>query len=192
MNERSDGGAESPVFERLLDATERLWATQPPSRITMRAIAKEAGLSVGLAYNYVNGRDELYGTVLDRVAARISASAREGEDFADVLNSLWAAMEANPAFHRLVTWLTLEGVNVTEIMQNHPLIAGLTHDMAARTTEDARLIAGVIGLLGISMETFEAPVNRTMGYDDADPRLRAAISSMYGSWFSADGANSSV
>lgn len=182
MNDRSKAATVPLVFEQLLDATERLWATKPPSEITMRAISEEAGLSLGLAYNYVNSQEELFGVVLERMAERLSAAAREGTEPGESLQSLWTAMEATPGFQRLMTWLVLEGVNVSKIMQRHPVIADLSNHMSSQRGDDPGLIAGVTAFCGISMQTFEVLVNRAMGRDESDPALREAILTMFAHW----------
>lgn len=171
----------------LLDATERVWASTRPSDITMRLIAREAGVSLGLAYNYVSSKEELFGAALERMAERLAASARRGRGGRDVLESLWESMEANSAFQRLMAWLVLEGYNLSEIMTRHPVIADLASYSSLSGTRDPALAGGVTAFLGISLQTFEVLVNRAMGRSDHDPGLRDAVAVMYDDWWRAHG-----
>lgn len=69
----------------------------------MRRIADDAGVSLGVAYNYFESKEALFGAMLDRVAERLSARVVSGPDGRVMLVSLWEAMEDNPAFQRLMT-----------------------------------------------------------------------------------------
>ncbi len=102
-----------------------------------------------------------------------------------MLVSLWAAMEERPAFTRLMTWLVLEGVDVTPHMSRRPVIADVAADAAARGADDAALVGGMLAFMGISMQGYEGLVNRSMGRDGRDPHLRAAVAEMFGAWFDA-------
>ena len=186
VNHHSDvTDREAAVRARLLDATERVWASTPPSEVTMRRIAEEAGCSVGLAYHYFESKEDLFGTTLQHIAEQLSERARQGGSGGAMLASLWAAMEKRPAFTRLMTWLVLEGVDVTPHMSRRPVIADVAADAAARGAEDAALVGGMLAFMGISMQGYEVLVNRSMGREGRDPRLRAAIAEMFGAWFDA-------
>ncbi len=184
VNVRSESDTrEAAVRVQLLDATERVWATTPPSEATMRRIAAEAGCSLGLAYNYFESKEELFGATVQRIGERLSERARAGGDGGETLVSLWTAMEENPAFTRLMTWLVLEGVDVTRYMSRQPVIADVAADAAARGASDAALVGGMLALMGISVQGYEGLVNRAMGRAGRDPRLRAEVVEMFGSWF---------
>jgi AcrR family transcriptional regulator len=186
MNQRSGSeGREAAVRARLLDATERVWAGTPPSEVTMRRIAEEAGCSLGLTYNYFDSKEELFGATVQHIAERLSERARAGGDGSETLVSLWGAMEENPAFTRLMTWLVLEGVDVTRYMSRQPVIADVARDATERGADDAALVGGMVALMGISVQSYEGLVNRAMGRDGRDPRLRAEVVEMFGAWFDA-------
>jgi AcrR family transcriptional regulator len=59
--------------ERILAAALALFARQGYERTSIREIAREAGISQGLMYNYYAGKDELLGAIF----ARRMAAARE-------------------------------------------------------------------------------------------------------------------
>jgi AcrR family transcriptional regulator len=178
-----DFGEPDSVLDSLLRATERVWSATPPSEITMRRIADEAGVSVGVAYNYFDSKDDLFGAMLVRIAERLSIRVTSGADGREILLSLWDAMEASPAFHRLMTWLVLEGKNVSLIMERHPVISDLASASGKGGLGSPDLVGGMAALLGISVQTFETLTNRAMGREDDDPALREGVSGMYASWF---------
>lgn len=148
----------------------------------MRRIAEEAGFSLGLAYHYVDDKDDLFGAVLERIGERLSAQARSHSEGRETLSALWQALEATPAFAPLMTSLVLEGRNVSEMMARHPVVADLAADAADRRAPDPALLAAMHAFLAISVQTYEVLMNRTMGREDDDERLRAAVADMFSAW----------
>lgn len=168
--------------QALLDAVERLYAREPPSTISMRTIAAEAGCSLGLAYNYFESKDGLIGSALDRMAERMAASGTSTDPH-DALISLLDTMGDNPAFPRLVTWLVLEGKDVSEVMSGHPLVqqvAGIARDRGA---VDALSTATTLALLAIGTHIYSGMLNRAAGRAPDDTQLRESVAHMYASWF---------
>lgn len=180
------GGESTPVkgdaAMALLDATERVVTTSWPSDVTMRRIAQEARCSLGLAYNYFPSKEELVGATLERIADRLSMRAREGRTPRERLESLWTALEANPAFHRLMTWLVLEGHDVARIMSRHPVIGDVSAEVGSDAAADPVLEAGLLAFCGISLQAYGGLVNRAMGRAADDERLRRAVADMYTAW----------
>lgn len=104
--------------------------------------------------------------------------------------SAMTAMEASPAFHRLMSWLTLEGENASVIMSRHPVVADVGQDTARRGAADPVLVAAMTALMGISIRGYEVLVNRAALLEDGDATLRDAVLDMYVNWY-ADQFNKS-
>jgi AcrR family transcriptional regulator len=62
---------------RILETAMRLFAERGYDKTTMRAIAQEAGVSVGNAYYYFSSKEHLIQGYYDRIAAEHEAAARE-------------------------------------------------------------------------------------------------------------------
>ena len=84
MPEKNDGpdpGAHLSKSEQtralILETAMRLFQERGYDRTTMRAIAKEAGVSVGNAYYYFEGKEHLIQGFYDRIAAEHQAAVRE-------------------------------------------------------------------------------------------------------------------
>ena len=169
--------------DRLIDAVERLAVERPLSQISMRMIAAEAGVSVGLAYYHFDSKGDLVGEALDRMGAQIATRATD-PDLSSDLGQILAGLEANPAFAKVVASLVLSHKDVSSIMSGHPLI----DKIAARATEagapDPGSVAGVAVLLGLTGELFIPAVNRAIGRPRDDERLREALIDMYETWLS--------
>lgn len=185
MNDRSSQEAttDPPIETALLDAVERLCETRAPSTVSIRMIAAEAGLSVGVAYNYFASRDELLGAALDRMARRMAASGTGTDDPRDALLALLDTMRTNAAFPRLVTGLVLEGRNVSDVMSGHPLIQQVAASARERGAVDPVGTALAMALMAIGTHTFDGPLNIAAGRDPDDARLRELAADMYAHWF---------
>jgi AcrR family transcriptional regulator len=179
----ADNATPEPFAVLLLDAVERIFANESPSTISMRTIAAEAECSLGLAYNYFDNKMALIGAALDRMAERITSHAVSVDDPGEALLALLDAMRANAAFPRLMTWMVLEGHDVSSTMSGHPLMQNVAKLAADRGAEDPASVAMTMGLLAIGTFTFGAMLNRTVGREPDDPRLLQAAADMYADWF---------
>ncbi len=162
----------------LLDTVERMCASMPPSEVTMRRIAAEADVSVGLAYHYFGSKDELFGSVLDRLAADIARGIDPEFGPDEVLREVWIRLRAAPAFARLIVWLILEGKDVSTVMSGHPLMAQVAVQAGERGDEDPPAAAATLILLALAGGFFGPPANRTIGRDNDDPALLEVLAGL--------------
>jgi AcrR family transcriptional regulator len=184
MNKRSNRSFENgPAVVRLLDAVERTFASESPSTVSMRTIATEADCSLGLAYNYFASREELIGAALDRMAKRITADATSTDDPREALYALLDSMRANAAFPRLITWLVLEGHDLSSVMSGHPLMQNVAAVAAKRGVEDPASAAMTMGLLAIGTFTYGPMLNLAVGREPDDGRLLESAADMFASCF---------
>lgn len=153
---------------KLLDSVERLSATGPMSAITMRAIADEAGYSLGLAYRYYNTKEELIGAVLDRAASYITAGLDASDTPSDIARQAWRRMAERPVFARLFTWMILERGDVTEVMSGHPFLEILEQHATSMGDADPRSAAAAIGIITIGGGLFAPPINLAAGNQPDD------------------------
>lgn len=99
------------VVEALLDAADRLFTTSGPADVSLRAIAREAGVNHGLVHRHFGTRDDLVDRLLERAAVRWTAEVQATGDFASALNSILASPEEAEAsagsWIRLLAWSLL-------------------------------------------------------------------------------------
>ena len=182
MNVRSQNSDSGPIRIRLLDAVERIVEKQSPSAATMRAIATEAGCSLGASYLYFESKDDLFGAALDHMATRITAASTGAEDPAEALLDVWQTLDTTPAFPLLVTWMITEGVDVSSVMSGHPLILKVAETARARGNKDPQTAAGVMALLVLAGAGYGPAVNRALGRDADDQTLYDTTAHMFGAW----------
>ncbi|MGX4690256.1 TetR family transcriptional regulator [Streptomyces sp. JNUCC 63] len=92
-------GKSEQTRARILQTAMRLFQERGYDRTTMRAIAKEAGVSVGNAYYYFEGKEHLIQGFYDRIAAEHRAAVREVLDRETDLEARLAGV--------LKTWLDI-------------------------------------------------------------------------------------
>jgi len=182
MNTGSPRPTADTIVPSLLDAVERLCSHEFPERVGMREIASDAGVSLGAAYRYFDSKEALLGAALDRMAERIASAFTATDESAEAIKAVWAALEANPAFPRLVTWAITNDQNVSEIMSKHPLVRDVAMSAAARGVEDPQTVAGITALIGIAGAVYGPTINRTLQRDLDDSRLYDTAASMLSDW----------
>lgn len=99
------------ITEALLAAADRMFMEQSPADVSLRAIAREAGVNHGTVHRYFGTRDDLIEQLLVRLAARWTAKAQSAPDFASAIDLVLgddSAAEASPgSWLRLLAWSML-------------------------------------------------------------------------------------
>ena len=181
MSDKPTSSTVNTAVPKLLDAVERLCAEMSPADVTMRKIAAEAGLSVGLAYRYFASKDELFGAALDRMGERI-VTAAVGDDPAGAVRALWKAVGDNPAFPRLVTSFAMSGRYAPDVMAEDPLMRRVASASARLGMDDPMTVAGATGIMVLAGAMYGPTLNRAIGRDPDDPRVYDAVAEMYAGW----------
>ena len=192
MNERSRRPTADEIVPRLLDAVETLCAEGSPADATMRAIASEAGLSVGVAYRYFESRDALLGAAMERMGRRLVEAASGHDDPSALIAALWRALEENAAFARLATWLTMTGRTPSDVMARHPLAVAVADRASEKGMPDPSGVAAVVLFLTLSGVVYRATVNRAVGRPPDDRGLEHDLAEMFARWMADQEAGSAV
>lgn len=102
--------AESPSKEQILDAAERLFATQGFSSTTVKQIGQAAGVNSALLYYYFGDKERLYRAVLERLVAglvrrtlsRLEATAPPEARIRGFIEAQVETLIANPHLPKLL------------------------------------------------------------------------------------------
>src|SRR3954452_20722702 len=76
------------ILDAVLDAAERLFATDGPANVSLRAIAQEAGVNYGLLHRHFGTREMLLDTLMQRYADRWLAELEAHHDYDAALDRL--------------------------------------------------------------------------------------------------------
>lgn len=87
-------GEGQQLRQEILDAAGRLLRdTDAPEQVSLRAIAREAGISAGAVYSHFKDKNELMWTLLDGAYTTLAAQMRAARD-ATPADDPWAALRA--------------------------------------------------------------------------------------------------
>ena len=133
----------------------------------------------------------MVGAALDRIAERLADAATGATNPGEAIEARWIALDANPAFPRLVTWTIMNGINVSELMSKHPVVRDVAAAAASRGHEDPRTAAGTTALLAIAAAVYGPTINRAMQRDADDQRLYNSARDMLTDWIDKREPNTS-
>jgi AcrR family transcriptional regulator len=101
-------GREGAV-DALLDAAEVLFVERGPAAVSLRDVARRAGVNHGLIHHYIGSRDDLLELVFTRATERARAAVADLDDPGDALDALRSLGGASDSYTRLLAWALLEG-----------------------------------------------------------------------------------
>lgn len=160
-------GREGTV-EALVEAARALFAERGPDAVSLRDIARRAGVNHGLIHHYIGSRDDL----LRLVFARSTDEARrEVEDTGDVTAALQALRrlgEGSSDYSRLLAWALLEGHDPAEF---HGRSAALDAVVRAggRDSRDLRVAIAMAMVQTLGWKLFGRYAVVAAGLGDEDP-----------------------
>src|SRR5215470_12157756 len=93
------------VVEALLDAAARLLAVNPPEEVSLRGIAREAGVNHGLVHRHFGTRDDLIDRLLERTARMWTAELEATGDYEAAIELIFGSDD--DAETGAGTWLRL-------------------------------------------------------------------------------------
>ena len=138
------------VVEALLDAAERLFAAAGPGDVSLRSIARAAGVNHGLVHRHFGTRDDLIDRLMERTAAKWTDELESTRDYLAAIESILGSDDEAPttagAWLRLLAWsLLTEAPNRSGAVQRRyatldrllPLLTNGEHDNATNTTAAA-------------------------------------------------------
>jgi AcrR family transcriptional regulator len=97
------------ILDAVLDAADRLFARSSPTEVSLREIAREAGVTYGLVHRHFGTKEELIERLLQRYQQRWLDRLEPTPDYADVLDYLFGERAQTGAYLRLVAWMLLAG-----------------------------------------------------------------------------------
>jgi len=102
--------------ERILDASEALFAVRGLAGTAVRDIAREVGLTPASLYNHFEGKQAIYDAVLERgvmpllnLMRELPAREHTARDMEDMINAIMAQLASRPHFPRLIQHEVITG-----------------------------------------------------------------------------------
>jgi AcrR family transcriptional regulator len=162
------------VVEALLDTADRLFATSGPADVSLRAIAREAGVNHGMVHRHFGTRDDLVNQLLERMAADWTARTVAGGDFVAALDSILASAEearvSAGSWIRLLAWSLLIDTpdRSGEAQRRYATLDVLPGMLEDRSPESGATTTAAALALVFGWRFFHPYIRAALHLDDAD------------------------
>jgi AcrR family transcriptional regulator len=110
------------IVDAIAGAAHALLLERSPSAVSLREIAAEAQVNLGFIHRYVGSKDDVVALVLDRHTQRARAAAAGSESDEVLLGQIAETVVKHPATGRLLAGLILDGVDVSALKGEFPLL----------------------------------------------------------------------
>ncbi len=163
----------------LLESAADLLSELGPHRVSLVAIAEQAGVSEGTVAAVWPDSTFAAGAVLDYLGERIAGDLgpeRSYEKLGDLLPKCLAATAAHDRYYRILTWCLLEGHHPLDLRRDYPVIGRMVRAAersGGTAVSPAALVAGLSGAgmgllmygtyLQVALEQGESRWARTRG-----------------------------
>ncbi len=161
------------VTDAVLDASERLFAAAGPADVSLRAIARDAGVTYGLVYRHFGTKDVLLDRLLMRYAERWKDHLGAEPDYANALGELLGDSFDTGPYLRLLAWTLLTGVPDRDAAsyRRHSTLDELPALAPGADPGDERARRQTAGALAFAFgwRFFNPFIRAALHFDDDDP-----------------------
>jgi len=170
---------EHPASAILVAAAE-LFQERSPSSVSLREIARRAGVNYGLIHHYYGTKEAILAELLRRGSATGAERMRASASIDDALAALTTPGERS-THARMLAWALLDGVDPTSLVAVSPTITRLTELITAAESgidadaaPDPRVVAAATVSAILGWNFFRPFVAAIAGMDDT-PELSADV-----------------
>lgn len=158
------------VRAALIDAAARMFAEQGPRAVSVREVAREAGVNHGLVHRHFGSKEGLLQEVMAHLASRIAGSMGEvsgSESLADLLGSTFGAT-ADAVHWRILARAMLDGQDPSDLQEDFPVVARMLAAAERGTSSplSAQALVTLILAAGFGVLLFEPYLKVSTGQDD--------------------------
>jgi AcrR family transcriptional regulator len=162
-------GREGAV-EALVAAARAQFVRRGPGSVSLRDVAREAGVNLGLIHHYIGSREDLLRLVFAASTEQARRGVEGAKDPTDALRRLRRVGGSSDDYTRLLAWALLEGRDPGDFHGRSSALDAVvgTADSDSRELRVALALA-IVQTLGWKL--FGAYALSAVGLDDADPEL---------------------
>ena len=170
---------EHPASAILVAAAE-LFQERSPSSVSLREIARRAGVNYGLSHHYYGTKEAILAELLRRASASGAERMRDSASIDDALAALTTPGERS-THARMLAWALLDGVDPAKLVAVSPTVTKLTELISAAegdnvdpSAPDPRVLAATTVSAILGWNFFRPFVAAIAGLDDT-PELSAEV-----------------
>lgn len=164
----------------ILVAAAQLFQERSPSSVSLREIARRAGVNYGLIHHYYGTKESILAELLRRASASGAERMRDSASIDDALAALTTPGERS-THARMLAWALLDGVDPAKLVAVSPTVTKLTElisaaegDAADPSAPDPRVLAATTVSAILGWNFFRPFVAAIAGLEDT-PELSAEV-----------------
>jgi AcrR family transcriptional regulator len=159
-------GREGAV-EALVQAARQLFADRGPAAVSLRDIAKQAGVNHGLIHHYIGSRDDLLRLVFATSTEQATAEVLQADDPVLALQKLRSVGGGSSDYSRLLAWALLEGLDPMEFHGRSDALDAVVG--IAGDSREVRVTLATAMVQTLGWKLFGGYALNAAGLDDEDP-----------------------
>ncbi|MGG7102358.1 TetR/AcrR family transcriptional regulator [Rhodococcus sp. 24CO] len=119
--------------------------------VTLRELAQDAGVNLGLIHKHLGNKDDILRAVLARNSQQSASVVENVESLSEAMRRLFLVGVADPDYVRIATWLTLDGR--TDLLPTDEADGGTILARSGRSSDsvDVRIVFGLAAIAGWSL-----------------------------------------
>ena len=167
------------VRAAILDAASRRFAERG-SAASLRDIAADAGVNLGLIHRHFGNKEDLLRAVLARHAGAGAAAVEDVPDLTAAVRKIFGQTGPGAQYLRIVAWLLVDGGSVAQYQDRFPTIDALRR-RASSEDQELRLLLAFAASYGWSVfgEQLLAAFGRPpSALDDVQEHLRELVAQL--------------
>jgi TetR/AcrR family transcriptional regulator, repressor for neighboring sulfatase len=159
----------------VLDGAIRLFVDRGPASVSLRDIADEANVNLGLLHRHFGSKSELISAAVTQLVEDFGPSIADvfaSPEMPDELTQLVTAPpEAYRAYARMLAWLLLDGTESATLEESHPAIARLVQRLGSDglDDEDARCVGAAVAAFALGWLLYAPFLRAAAQLDDVPP-----------------------
>lgn len=161
----------------MTSAAYRLFVQRGPAAVSVREIAAEAGVNLGLIHRYVGSKDDIIALVLDRHGELSRAALDRAEDLNGIIDLLASSPKTSSG--RLFAGIALDGVDAIRLKREFPFADSLVPALRQETeAAESAHVSALLQSLVLGWEIFSPYLLEAAGAeppDDEAALLREAM-----------------
>jgi AcrR family transcriptional regulator len=178
------------VRRAVLEAAVRLFVARGPAAVSLRDIATEADVNLGLLYRHFGTKVELISAAMDLLVSQNSGPFIDcllapdmPAEFAKIVTSGRTGDAPMQPYVRMMAWMLLDGVKPGDVQSEYPVFPYLVKRLISdgRSLDDARMTAVVVFATALGWLIFEPFINQAAQLDDVPIEdVRKALADAFG------------
>lgn len=160
-----------PARDALLESAIELFAEHGPASVSVRDVARRAGVNHGLVHRHFGSKDALLAQAIEQGSSGLMPAALAAEGF-DIDTVVHLLHHGSPA-PRLIARTLVDDVEITAVRRRYPLMRRLLDDFRPVPTgsspgdlTDPRVAVAAVGALAAGSAVWGEHLRAAVGLDD--------------------------